>query len=101
MARGGRDGVRRNFREDDGTYAPIDHPDRIETAFTDLGLGPDDVDLLVASDAGKILGIGDWVSARNRPDRGMTSSKPVPRNAGHINRSLAQRSAWRQALNPW
>ncbi len=28
--------------------------------FEGLGLGPDDVDLLVVSDAEQILGIGDW-----------------------------------------
>ena len=41
-------------------YLSIDEPDQIETALADLGLGPDDVDLIVASDAEQILGIGDW-----------------------------------------
>ena len=43
-----------------GVYLSVDHPDQIETAFRDYGLGPDDVDLIVATDAEGILGIGDW-----------------------------------------
>jgi malate dehydrogenase (oxaloacetate-decarboxylating) len=43
-----------------GMYLSVNHPDWIETAFTNYGLGPDDVDLLVATDAEGILGIGDW-----------------------------------------
>jgi len=43
-----------------GVYLSVNHPDWIETAFTNYGLGPDDVDLLVATDAEGILGIGDW-----------------------------------------
>ena len=38
----------------------IDRPDDIEKAFATLGLGPDDVDLIVCTDAEEILGIGDW-----------------------------------------
>jgi len=34
--------------------------DAIEAAFATLGLPHDDVDLIVASDAEQILGIGDW-----------------------------------------
>jgi malate dehydrogenase (oxaloacetate-decarboxylating) len=48
------------YRRPRGVYLSIDQPDQIETAFGDLGLGPDDVDLIVASDAEEILGIGDW-----------------------------------------
>jgi len=43
-----------------GLYLSVDHPDQIETAFRDYGLGPDDVDLIVATDSEGILGIGDW-----------------------------------------
>jgi malate dehydrogenase (oxaloacetate-decarboxylating) len=50
----------REYRRPRGVYLSIDQPDQIETAFTNLGLGPDEVDLLVASDAEEILGIGDW-----------------------------------------
>jgi malate dehydrogenase (oxaloacetate-decarboxylating) len=32
----------------------------MDKAFASLGLGPDDVDLIVCSDAEEILGIGDW-----------------------------------------
>ncbi|MEV4508570.1 NAD-dependent malic enzyme [Dactylosporangium sp. NPDC049525] len=48
------------YRRPRGVYLSIDEPDRIEAAFNDLGLGAGDVDLIVASDAEEILGIGDW-----------------------------------------
>ena len=38
----------------------MDHPGQIETAFRNYGLGPADVDLIVATDSEGILGIGDW-----------------------------------------
>jgi malate dehydrogenase (oxaloacetate-decarboxylating) len=43
-----------------GMYLSANHPDQVETAFRNYGLGPDDVDLIVATDAEGILGIGDW-----------------------------------------
>jgi malate dehydrogenase (oxaloacetate-decarboxylating) len=43
-----------------GVYLSVDHPDQVETAFRNHGLGADDVDLIVATDAEGILGIGDW-----------------------------------------
>jgi malate dehydrogenase (oxaloacetate-decarboxylating) len=43
-----------------GVYLSIDHADAIEEAFANLGLGPGDVDLILATDAEQILGIGDW-----------------------------------------
>jgi malate dehydrogenase (oxaloacetate-decarboxylating) len=48
------------YRRPRGVYLSIDEPDRLEKALADLGLGADDVDLIVASDAEEILGIGDW-----------------------------------------
>jgi malate dehydrogenase (oxaloacetate-decarboxylating) len=48
------------YRRPRGVYLSIDAPDRIETALADLGLRAEDVDLIVASDAEEILGIGDW-----------------------------------------
>ena len=48
------------YRRPRGIYLSIDEPDDIETAFGTLGLGPEDVDLIVCSDAEEILGIGDW-----------------------------------------
>jgi malate dehydrogenase (oxaloacetate-decarboxylating) len=48
------------YRRPRGIYLSIDHPDDIEKAFATLQLGPDDVDLIVCSDAEEILGIGDW-----------------------------------------
>jgi malate dehydrogenase (oxaloacetate-decarboxylating) len=48
------------FRRPRGIYLSINRPDDIEAAFGTLELGPDDVDLIVCSDAEEILGIGDW-----------------------------------------
>lgn len=48
------------YRRPRGVYLSVDDVDGIESAFANLGLGPDDVDLVVASDAEEILGIGDW-----------------------------------------
>jgi malate dehydrogenase (oxaloacetate-decarboxylating) len=41
-------------------YLSIDAPDQIETALRAPELSADEVDLLVATDAQAILGIGDW-----------------------------------------
>ncbi len=38
-----------------GVYLSIDHPDAIEKAFQNLGAGPSDVDLILATDAEQIL----------------------------------------------
>ena len=43
-----------------GVYLSIDHADAIEEAFANLGAGPGDIDLILATDAEQILGIGDW-----------------------------------------
>ncbi len=43
-----------------GVYLSIDHPDEIEEAFGNLRAGPDDIDLILATDAEEIFGIGDW-----------------------------------------
>jgi malate dehydrogenase (oxaloacetate-decarboxylating) len=43
-----------------GLYLSIDHLDGIETAFANLGAGPEDIDLILATDAEQILGLGDW-----------------------------------------
>ena len=48
------------FQRPHGVYLSIDDIDGVETALRNYGLGPDDVDLLVATDAEQILGIGDW-----------------------------------------
>src|ERR1700727_2158810 len=49
-----------DYRRPRGIYLSIDRPDDIEKAFGSLDLSPDDVDLIVCSDAEEILGIGDW-----------------------------------------
>ncbi|MGA2879193.1 MAG: NAD-dependent malic enzyme [Bryobacteraceae bacterium] len=43
-----------------GVYLSIDHPEGIEEAFVNRGAGPEDIDLILATDAEQILGLGDW-----------------------------------------
>src|SRR5271154_3180743 len=43
-----------------GVYLSINHPEAIEEAFGNLGAGPEDIDLILATDAEQIFGIGDW-----------------------------------------
>lgn len=43
-----------------GVYLSIDHLDGIEAAFGNLRVGPEDIDLILATDAEQILGLGDW-----------------------------------------
>jgi malate dehydrogenase (oxaloacetate-decarboxylating) len=43
-----------------GVYISIDHADAIEEAFQNLKAAPDDIDLILATDAEKIFGLGDW-----------------------------------------
>ena len=47
------------FRRTRGIYLSVDRPEDVETALLNTGLGPNDVDLLVATDSEGILGIGD------------------------------------------
>src|SRR6267154_536350 len=48
------------YRRPRGIYLSIDRPEDVKKAFDTLELGPDDVDLIVCTDAEEILGIGDW-----------------------------------------
>jgi malate dehydrogenase (oxaloacetate-decarboxylating) len=48
------------YRRPRGLFLSIDHPEDVAASFRDLALGPDDVDLIVATDGERILGIGDW-----------------------------------------
>jgi len=43
-----------------GVYLSIDHRDGIKEAFANFGAAAEDIDLIIATDAGQILGIGDW-----------------------------------------
>lgn len=43
-----------------GVYLSINHAEAIDEAFSNLEAGPGDIDLIVATDAEQILGIGDW-----------------------------------------
>jgi malate dehydrogenase (oxaloacetate-decarboxylating) len=47
-------------RRPKGVYLSIDHADAIEEAFENLGARPGDIDLILATDAERIPGIGDW-----------------------------------------
>ena len=48
------------YRESLGVYLSIDNPEGIETAFRNFGAKADEIDLIVATDGERILGIGDW-----------------------------------------
>src|SRR6266516_4640063 len=48
------------YRRPRGVYLSIDAPDQIEAALRAPQLSADEVDLIVATDAQAILGIGDW-----------------------------------------
>lgn len=50
----------RDYRRSRAVYLDVNHPENVRASFETLGLGLDDVDLLVVSDAEEILGIGDW-----------------------------------------
>ena len=43
-----------------GVYLSIDHPEMIDEAFANIGSCSGEIDLIVATDAEQILGIGDW-----------------------------------------
>jgi malate dehydrogenase (oxaloacetate-decarboxylating) len=47
------------FRRPRGVFLSVDRPEEVETAMRNTGLGAEDIDLLVATDAEGILGIGD------------------------------------------
>ena len=48
------------FTRPRGVFLSVDEPAAVEQRLAAVGAGPEDIDLLVASDAGEILGIGDW-----------------------------------------
>jgi malate dehydrogenase (oxaloacetate-decarboxylating) len=48
------------YRRPRGVFLSVDHPDLVEESLRNYGLASDDVDLIVATDAEGILGIGDW-----------------------------------------
>ena len=50
----------RDYRRSRAIYLSVDRIEDVRPSLEGLGLGPDDVDLLVVSDAEEILGIGDW-----------------------------------------
>jgi malate dehydrogenase (oxaloacetate-decarboxylating) len=52
---------RHEVRRPRGVYLSIDHPEGIEEAFLNFhGGSGDDIDLIVATDAEQVLGLGDW-----------------------------------------
>jgi malate dehydrogenase (oxaloacetate-decarboxylating) len=50
------------FTRPRGVFLSIDDPDGVEARLAAFGAGAGDIDLIVASDAEEILGIGDWGS---------------------------------------
>ncbi|MGW9531198.1 NAD-dependent malic enzyme [Paenibacillus terrae] len=48
------------YHKPGGMYLSIGNLSAIEEAFKNLNLGPEDIDLIVATDSESILGIGDW-----------------------------------------
>jgi malate dehydrogenase (oxaloacetate-decarboxylating) len=50
---------RHESRRPRAVYLSIDHPEAIEEAFANIGAGPGEIDLILATDAERILGIGD------------------------------------------
>ncbi|WP_032091864.1 NAD-dependent malic enzyme [Necropsobacter rosorum] len=50
----------RDYRRSRAVYLNVNRPEDIRVSFETLGLGADEVDLIVVSDAEEILGIGDW-----------------------------------------
>jgi malate dehydrogenase (oxaloacetate-decarboxylating) len=47
------------YRRPRGVYLDVNHPEDVESALRNYGLGAGDVDLIVATDSEGILGIGD------------------------------------------
>src|SRR6185437_8973260 len=66
------------FRRTRGVYLSIDYPDQIETALRNTGLGPDDVDLLVATTARASLASATKASAASRSPSANSPSTPPP-----------------------
>ncbi len=48
------------YRRPRGVYLSVEDPDGVERALLASGRGPEDIDLIIATDAEGILGIGDW-----------------------------------------
>ncbi|MGD8191511.1 NAD-dependent malic enzyme [Brevibacillus ginsengisoli] len=48
------------YRRPVGVYLSIDDPDSIEEAFINFGAHANEIDIIVATDGERILGIGDW-----------------------------------------
>src|SRR3979409_1477007 len=48
------------YRQPRGVFLSIDRPHDVRPSFEALQLHPDEVDLVVVTDAEEILGIGDW-----------------------------------------
>ncbi|GAB2644161.1 NAD-dependent malic enzyme [Prescottella soli] len=49
-----------DYRQSRAVYLSVDRPQDVRPSFETLGFGPDDIDLIVVTDAQEILGIGDW-----------------------------------------
>ncbi|MBV8331656.1 MAG: NAD-dependent malic enzyme, partial [Candidatus Eremiobacteraeota bacterium] len=50
----------RQYQRPRGVFLSIEHPELVEESLRNAGASASDIDLLVATDAEAILGIGDW-----------------------------------------
>ncbi|HTX02165.1 MAG TPA: oxaloacetate-decarboxylating malate dehydrogenase, partial [Candidatus Acidoferrales bacterium] len=50
----------RRYQRPRGVFLSIEHPELLEESLRNAGASSNDIDLLVATDAEAILGIGDW-----------------------------------------
>jgi malate dehydrogenase (oxaloacetate-decarboxylating) len=58
-------------------YLSVDAIEAVEVSFRNLWMGPEDVDLIVATDSEGILGIGDWgVGGMRSPSGSWRSTLP-------------------------
>jgi malate dehydrogenase (oxaloacetate-decarboxylating) len=53
-------GYSHEYRRPRGVYLSADHPELIQESLRATGIEDHELDLIVATDAGAILGIGDW-----------------------------------------
>ena len=93
------------YRRPRGIYLSVDRPELIEASLLASGLGPDEVDLIVAAGAGAILG-NRGLGGRRHPHRGGQArrlhrrgrDRSCPHDPGHAGRGdrpakLARRPA--------
>jgi malate dehydrogenase (oxaloacetate-decarboxylating) len=96
-----------DYRDSRALYLSIDRPEDVKAPFESLGLGADDVDLIVVSDAQEIQGIGDWGVNGTDISHGQTRGlhrccrhRPEPRHRCEPGRRHGQRTTSQQSGLP-